>query len=354
MNNENLQHCLGIYNERTIYAEKILQRLYEHYPELKDKYRKFRSIMISDIEHHISNFICSYYFDSNIILEHYMSWARQLYDSINIPVEEMVKTFNVIKNVLCESIHGSEQNEACTLFENGMRSFLSGGNNEIFTESVLDNSSEFNELAKDFFDKLISGDRTGASKLILDSVKDGVSISDIYIDVFQSSLREVGRLWQNNKISVGKEHYFTAATQLIMSQLYSYVFSTNKNGLKMVAASVSNELHEVGIRMLADIFELNGWNTVYLGASSPLTALYDILNTEKPELLCLSVTINPHLLTLASVIESLKNKKEYQDIKIYVGGYPFNIDNELWKKIGADNYAKDALTALDISEKQFM
>jgi hypothetical protein len=36
-----------------------------------------------------------------------------------------------------------------------------------------------------------------------------------------------------------------------------------------VAACVSGELHEIGVRMLCDLLEMEGWNTIYLGANVP-------------------------------------------------------------------------------------
>ncbi|WP_152417023.1 hypothetical protein [Paenibacillus sp. PAMC 26794] len=38
-------------------------------------------------------------------------------------------------------------------------------------------------------------------------------------------------------------------------------------------------------------------------------------------------------------------------MKIMVGGYPFNIDHELWKTIGADGYAPGADEAVAVAEQ---
>ena len=46
-----------------------------------------------------------------------------------------------------------------------------------------------------------------------------MSIRDVYLLVFQPCQREVGRLWEAGRITVAQEHYCTAATQVIMSQL---------------------------------------------------------------------------------------------------------------------------------------
>ena len=63
---------------------------------------------------------------------------------------------------------------------------------------------------------------------------------------------------------MAQEHYCTAATQLIMSQLYPYIFTTGKNGRVLVGTCVSGDLHEIGVRMVSDFFEMEGWDTFYL------------------------------------------------------------------------------------------
>ncbi|MDZ7717010.1 MAG: B12-binding domain-containing protein [Balneolaceae bacterium] len=107
-------------------------------------------------------------------------------------------------------------------------------------------------------DLLLTGNRKKAARLIEKLVDDGTSIKDIYEHIFQKTQYEVGALWQTNQITVAHEHYCTAATQLIMSQLYPKIFTTEKTGKRLVSCSVGNELHEIGIRMVTDFFEMEG------------------------------------------------------------------------------------------------
>jgi Predicted cobalamin binding protein len=71
---------------------------------------------------------------------------------------------------------------------------------------------------KNYKDALLNVQRYEASRMIFKAVEDGMDIKDIYIHVFESSQHEIGRLWQNNMITVAQEHFCTAATQMIMSQ----------------------------------------------------------------------------------------------------------------------------------------
>ena len=77
------------------------------------------------------------------------------------------------------------------------------------------------------------------------------------------------RYWQMNRLTVAQEHYCTAATQMIMSQLYPYIFEGERNGRVLVATCVAENLHEIGVRMVTDFFEMDGWDTFYLGANVP-------------------------------------------------------------------------------------
>ncbi len=72
-----------------------------------------------------------------------------------------------------------------------------------------------------------------------------------------------------NQLGVAEEHYCTAATQLIMSQLYPYIFVAVERRGTAVASCVSGDLHELGARMVCDFLELDGWSTHFFGANMP-------------------------------------------------------------------------------------
>jgi methanogenic corrinoid protein MtbC1 len=196
--------------------------------------------------------------------------------------------------------------------------------------------------AKKYLKSLLQADRITASKIVQNLVERGTDIKDIYISIFQASQHEIGRLWQTNRINVAQEHYCTAATQVIMSQLYPYVFRTPKLGHRMVAACVNGELHELGIRMVADFFEMEGWDTYYLGANTPVKSLLESLSQFQAEILCISATINFNVSALSELITLIRQSADTSKIKILAGGRPFNIAPDLWWKMGADGYAADA------------
>ena len=204
----------------------------------------------------------------------------------------------------------------------------------------------FSALAEAYLDALLAADRAKAHLIITDALRDGLSIRNLYLCVFQPVQREVGRLWLINKVSVTEEHFCTAATQTIMSDLYPQIISSSRCNKTLVAACVGSELHEIGMRMVADFFEMEGWDTYYLGAGIPPEQLLSAIEQRKPELVALSATMTYHVAKVQEFIAAIRSTFSAATPRIMVGGMPFNMDTGLWRTVGADVWAPDAEQAV--------
>ncbi len=212
--------------------------------------------------------------------------------------------------------------------------------------SYLVEDAPLASLTRAYLTALLDGNRRQASTLILDAVASGVPVKDIYLHVFQRAQYEVGRLWQSGDISVAQEHYCTAATQLIMSQLYPYIFAAASTSGTLVATCVSGDLHEIGVRMVADFFEMEGWNTYYLGANTPVDEVVGAVIEREADILAISATISSHLRAVSTLIAAVRANEACRHVTILVGGYPFMVAPGLWRQMGADGTAPDAQAAI--------
>lgn len=176
----------------------------------------------------------------------------------------------------------------------------------------------------------------------------------MYLDVFQPALREIGRLWQENEITVAEEHLATAVTQVSMSRLYiECCMSTPPAGRTLLAACAPTEKHEVGLRMICDLLELEGWDATYLGAEVPEDSLIAMIRTARPDVLALSASIAPHLPQLRALIAAVRVTFGVAAPYILVGGRPFLEDPTLAGRIGADAMARDPVHALEQLRERF-
>jgi methanogenic corrinoid protein MtbC1 len=336
-----------ILSRRESLAKSIVDILYSREPDTWKRYGKEGyEKSIRDEEYHLSFLAEALRVKEKNLFSHYIAWVRTLFIGLGLPKGTVDKTLGCTREVILNRLSEKTGLKAATFIDDALHylqvapeipdTFLKG--------SVLSG------LAEQFLNALLGAQLETARTLIIDAVKKGVVVQDIYLEVFQRSQWEIGRLWQLNRITVAQEHYCTAATQLVMSQLYPYIFSTEKTGRKLVAACVGGELHEIGVRMVADIFEMAGWDTYYLGANVPAQSIAQALSQYDAQLLALSTTMTFHLKQLMDVIRSLRRTQKLT-VKILVGGYPFNISSGLWKKVGADGYARDAGEALQEAER---
>ena len=73
--------------------------------------------------------------------------------------------------------------------------------------------------------------------------------------------------------------------------------------------------------MVADIFEMNGWDAHFLGANTPTKELIDFIKNINPDILALSLSIYFHLPVLETMLQSIT--KELPELFILVGGQAF-------------------------------
>ncbi len=278
----------------------------------------------------------------------YLAWVKVLFANLNFPETVLPTTLDCTRQALLEQLSAESSALAVEMLDTGVRSLEHA---LPIHPSYLEGDDPLTIMARQYLTFLLQGSRSAASRLILDAVANGASIKDIYLHVFQPSQYELGRLWQTNQINVAQEHYCTAATQMIMSQLYPYIFQTKRKKRCVVVTCVGGELHEIGARMVADFFEMDGWDSHFIGANTPLESLLNYLVECRADILALSATMVFHVSKVAEIIAAVYNHSSLSNLRVIVGGYPFNTSPGLWQQVGADGYASNAQTALLEAER---
>lgn len=172
---------------------------------------------------------------------------------------------------------------------------------------------------------LLEGDKPKCSAIVAHLIESKVDPKELYEKLFQRSLERVGKLWENNKICGATEHMATSITECLMSYTYPVVSASKKIGKKVIVACVPKEFHQIGAKMVADVFELYGWEAYSLGANTKESELFKIIKEKQPDLLALSMSLYLNLIRLTELIESVR--KEFPDLEIIVGGQAFRENN---------------------------
>jgi MerR family transcriptional regulator, light-induced transcriptional regulator len=201
------------------------------------------------------------------------------------------------------------------------------------------------ETYAQYLDAVTSGERLRAFAAVEAAREAGVDLRTLYLRVFQPALREIGRLWQGNRLTVAEEHMATAITQTAMLRLLGDLEVPEPAGPLLIAACVDTERHEIGLRMLCDFLDLEGWETIYLGAAVPAESLAQMVSDRRPQAVALSASIAPHLPQLRDAIAAVREAGAPDPPLVMVGGRPFLEHPELAATLGADLTASDAAEA---------
>ncbi len=324
-------------------AQASVDRYYATYHQGTLPSPVYQEKSVRDMRYHLDHLCESLWMEDQTLFSNYVCWAAELFAALGFSASMLPDSLDAIRLELNRRLAPAAAETVNAYFLAASGSLAQHVN----TPSHLVETTPHHALATAYLEALLDGRRQYATQLILDSVRSGVKVQDIYLHVFQPAQTEIGRLWQLNRISVAQEHYVTAATQFIMAQLYPYIFSTERVGARLIAASVGDELHELGIRMVADFFEMAGWDTYYIGANTPTRDMLGAIGDYRPDVLAISATLTTHLSRVAEVIDAVRQMPASP--VILVGGYPFNTSPELWQRLGADGTARNAQRAVQVA-----
>ncbi|MEP7293170.1 MAG: cobalamin-dependent protein [Chloroflexota bacterium] len=349
MNQDNYLVADQLHREIKPLARSVVSQQYEQHPKLWERYGSSGyEKCVQDTESHLAYLFEALTSSSIPLFTDYIRWASVLFNALKVPPQDLAANLEATRTVLSERMIPSDVPLVVEYLNAGI-ALLSG--DPFILKSFIDPSAPLGALARNYLDALLHANISEATESVFEAVRSGTPVSEIYQNVLMPSQRELGRLWQTNQISVAHEHYCTAATQRIMAQLYPTISGTPRIGRRMVGACVSGELHDMGMRMVTDTFEMQGWDTFYIGANTPLRSLLAILTERKPDVLALSATITYHLGKIREIIAAVRANDDFERIRIIVGGYPFNVSPRLWRDIGADGYAPDSNQAVQLAQE---
>lgn len=339
----------AILDRRPELAEAIVGRQYQQQAHVWNRYAEAgRAKSLQDANYHLTYLAEAIAAEDPSLFSDYVAWVKALFAGLGFAESALPDTLLWTREALRAGLPPS-MHAAIEPYLAAAEAILPAAS--AVPPSFLGDETPLTQLARQYLAALLAADRRTASQLILNAVQSGVSVRDIYLGVFQPVQREIGRLWQTNQVSVAQEHFCTAATQLIMSQLYPYIFSADRVNRRLVATCIGGELHEIGMRMVADFFEMAGWDTYFMGANTPLSSILQTVKERQADMLAISATMTFHVRGVNELIAAVREMDGGRRLPVLVGGYPFNVAPQLWRTVGADGYAANAQEAVAVATK---
>jgi methanogenic corrinoid protein MtbC1 len=192
--------------------------------------------------------------------------------------------------------------------------------------------------AGDFLGAILAGDQGEALAVAEQAFERGLDY--FYEEVVATAMVEVGRLWQEDRLSVAGEHLATAIAESTIASLYPRV-AWPVGGPPAVVACTSPERHQLGARMVGDLLALDGWSTFFLGGDVPTPAMIEMARSRRIVLVVLSATLPHHLAALGGTIRELRRAPP--GARLLVGGRavsalpdPVTLGADAWARSGGE------------------
>ncbi len=332
--------------------QNVVETAYRMQSESEPEYfsslsKKVQQIIYRDTRYNVDFLYTAYQLQDSKIMEVYGVWLYELMASImkSRPADVMktyvIRHLDYVRQAVKRVVSEDKQEGLDVLLQKAQEAIRQYQRPVEMGFAPSPYEKEITLYMQSLFDKKMRQ----SMYLVQKFMNDGISVNDIYIKILAESMRRVGELWHNAKIGVDLEHYCTSVTQMVMTQLYPVIFATKRRNKTILCACPGSELHEMGARMLTDVFENAGWDSVYLGAAVPLDAILASIQENQPDLLAFSVTMPPHLMVCQQLVQEVKQK--YPDIKVAVGGLAFRSTHDIWKKWPVDFYGENAIQLLE-------
>ena len=309
--------------------------------------KRVQKIIYRDTRYNIDFLYTAYVLNDDKIMENYAVWLYQLMDSVlknKTKAETAQYVINHLKYIqqgVDQTVSEEKRERLTELLETAQKCISEAAE----SLPVPAKESAYEAEIGQYMDSLLSKNTRKTMYLIHQFEEKGISINDIYVEILAESMRRVGEMWHTAQITVDTEHYCTSVTQMAMSQMYPDLFAAERKNRTVLCACPGTELHEMGSRMVADLFENDGWDSIYLGAAVPEDAMMEAIRSNQPDLVALSVTMPQHLMVCRDLVEAIR--KEFPDIRIAVGGNAFRNTKQIWVKWPVDIYTEDARELLE-------
>jgi MerR family transcriptional regulator, light-induced transcriptional regulator len=181
-------------------------------------------------------------------------------------------------------------------------------------------AQNYHRVANLFLEEALQGDREGLYQLLLYVTKHHIRFATIADEIIRPALVLIGEGWHQGSIDVSQEHQASGAIMEALVRLAPELHRKPSNGLVAVCACAEGEYHEFGLRCMTYALELEGWKVHYLGANTPYDTMASFVKKNKPELVCLSLSLGRHRKEVMEGLAQIAHAARPSGARVVVGG----------------------------------
>ena len=195
---------------------------------------------------------------------------------------------------------------------------------------------------------LYDGDDAVVAEFVQEAVDQGLAPQEILTGGLIAGMDEVGKDFKAGDLFVPEVLIAARAMHAGMGVLRPLLAASDvPSAGKFVVGTVQGDLHDIGKNLVKMMIEGAGFETIDLGTDVASSAFVDAVREHQPRIVGMSALLTTTMVNMKGTIEALEEAGLRDQVKIMVGGAP--VTAAFAEEIGADAYAPDAASAVDVA-----
>jgi 5-methyltetrahydrofolate--homocysteine methyltransferase len=204
------------------------------------------------------------------------------------------------------------------------------------------------DILEQISSNLYDGEDQAVAELVQRALDLGLSPSNILQGGLIAGMDVVGRDFKAGELFVPEVLVAARAMHAGMNVLRPLLAESEAPSAgKYLIGTVKGDLHDIGKNLVRMMLEGAGFETVDLGTDVDPQAFVAAIRDHRPTLVGMSALLTTTMVQMKATIEALEEAGLRDSVKIMVGGAP--VTDAFARQIGADAYAPDAASAVDVA-----
>jgi 5-methyltetrahydrofolate--homocysteine methyltransferase len=195
---------------------------------------------------------------------------------------------------------------------------------------------------------LYDGEDEEVAALVQQALGQGMDAHEILQGGLIAGMDEVGRDFKADILYMPEVLIAARAMHAGMDVLRPLLTESDVTGAgKYAIGTVAGDLHDIGKNLVKMMLEGAGFETIDVGKDVHPETFVAAVREHQPDILGLSALLTTTMPGMKATIEALEEAGLRDSVKIMIGGAP--VTAAFAEEIGADAYAPDAATAVDVA-----
>jgi 5-methyltetrahydrofolate--homocysteine methyltransferase len=204
--------------------------------------------------------------------------------------------------------------------------------------------ADLNALAE----AIINGDMNGAMQITRQAIAEKMPAGQILGEGLIAGMDKIGVRFKNNEVYIPEVLIAARAMKMAMAILEPELVKAGVKPVgKFVIGTVQGDLHDIGKNLVVMMMKGAGFEVIDLGVDVASEKFVERAKAAGAQLVGMSTLLTTTMPSMEKTLKAIKGSGV--KVKVMVGGAP--VTQNYADRIGADGYAPDAASAVDLAKR---